>query len=281
MIAALLAAAVLAVPLARVPEAELDARLSQLHALPFHQRVEQLTAAFLGTPYGELPLGDGGSGPEPWARWRLDQVDCQTYVETVLAMANARSVPEARAILDDIRYQGQPSFENRNHFTEAQWLPANIGKGYLTDEVPAIDGRAPAETLNLVHAQWSRVPALQRLSGIHNLPDGKYTVRYLPLAELRRRAPAIESGSVIMVVREADPNRVVRISHMGFILKTGKGWVVRHASSGPEHAVIEVPLDEYVRKQSAFKKWKVVGFALAHPVDAALRTAAIAKQAAN
>lgn len=271
MIAALVAV-LLASPVSQLSDADLSARLAQVHALPFPERIDRLTGMFLGTPYGELPLGDG-SGPENWGRWRTDKVDCQTFVETVLAMANARSLPEAKAILDDIRYNGAPSFENRNHFTEAQWLPVNLGKGYFTDETPAIDGRAPTETLTLVHAKWSQVPVLRRLANINNIPDGKYNVRYLPLDELRARVKSIVPGSIIMVVREYDPNRVVRISHMGFVVKTDKGWMVRHASTGPEHAVIEVPLGEYVEKMSSFKKWKVVGFALAQPVDGPARLA--------
>jgi hypothetical protein len=279
MIAAIVAAA-LASPVSQLSDADLDARLAQVHALPFFERIDRLSSVFLGTPYGELPLGDG-SGPEAWPRWRLDKVDCQTYVETVLAMANAKGLADAKHILDDIRYKGEPSFENRNHFTEAQWLPANLEKGYFTDEVPVIDGRAPTETLTLVHAQWSRVPILRRLAGINNLPDGKYHVRYLPLDELRSHVKSVESGTIIMVVREYDPNRIVRISHMGFVIKTDKGWMVRHASTGPEHAVIDKPFGEYVEKMASFKKWKVVGFALALPVDASLRVSQIAKTAQN
>jgi Protein of unknown function (DUF1460) len=269
-------------PVAQLSDQQLDQNIAAMHQLPFPERIDRLTQVFLGTPYGVLPLGEGSAGgPEPFPRWRVDTVDCQTYVETVLAMANARSLEEARHILDDIRYNGAPSFENRNHFTEAQWLPVNIGKGYLVDEVPTLDGRAPTETLILVHSQWSKVKALQRLADIHNIPDGKYAVRYLPLDELRRHVKDIQSGSILFVVREHDPNKIVRISHMGFVIKTPRGWMVREASSGPEHAVIEVPFGEYVKQQTEYKKWKVVGFALAQPVDASLRVSQIAKTAQN
>ena len=55
-------------------------------------------------------------------------------------LANARSLDQAKAVLSDIRYaDGKPSFQSRNHFTEAQWLPANSRKGYLKDAVPGID----------------------------------------------------------------------------------------------------------------------------------------------
>ena len=219
MLAALALSLLASGPVSQLTEGQLNDQLEQAHKLPFPQRVDVLSKLFLGTGYGEFPLGDGGTGPEPWPRWRVDKVDCQTYVETVLAMANARNVTDAKAVLDDLRYSdAHPSFESRNHFTESQWLPANFSKGYLKDEVPVLDGSAPTEILNLRRAQWSQVPGLKRLAKA-NIPDGKYSVRYLPLEEAKKRAKSVEEGTVLMVVREHDPKRVVRISHMGFVVK--------------------------------------------------------------
>lgn len=273
MLAALLLLAT--APVLSLSEAQLDSTIARTHQRPFPERIAALSRLFVGVPYGEFPLGDGQRPPEPGPLFRTDAVDCQTYVETVLAMANAHSLDQARAILDDIRYaDGQPSFETRNHFTEAQWLPVNSEKGYLVDEVPRLDRRAPAETLELVRSEWSQVPALKRLAPA-NIPDGKYTVRYLPLDQMTARAKDIVPGSILMVVREPDPSRVVRITHMGFLLKDKRGWVVRHASTGKEHAVVDEPLAEFVERQREFKKWKVVGFALAQPKDASRRVSRI------
>src|SRR3989449_3177526 len=181
MLAALLAASIAAAPVLSLSESELDTRIAEAHKLPFSARIDALSRLFVGVPYTDLPLGDGDSGPEPGPLFRTDGVDCQTYVETVLAMANARNLDQAKAILDDIRYaDGKPSFQSRNHFTEAQWLPSNVRKGYLKDEVPALDKRAPTETLILDKSQWTQVPGLKRLIPA-NVPDGKYKVRYLPL----------------------------------------------------------------------------------------------------
>jgi Protein of unknown function (DUF1460) len=273
MLAALLLFAT--APVLSLSEAQLSSTIARTHERPFAERIAALSRLFVGVPYGEFPLGDGQRPPEPGPLFRTDAVDCQTYVETVLAMANARSLDQARAILDDIRYaDGQPSFETRNHFTEAQWLPANSEKGYFVDEVPALDRGAPAETLSLVRSEWTQVPALKRLAPA-KVPDGKYTVRYLPLDEVTARAKDIVPGSILMVVREPDPSRVVRITHMGFVLKDKRGWVVRHASTGKEHAVVDEPLAEFVERQREYKKWKVVGFALAQPKDASRRVSKI------
>jgi hypothetical protein len=275
MTAALLAALFAAAPVLAMSDAELDARIGEAHRLPFADRIGALSELFVGVPYTDLPLGDGDTGPEPGPLFRTDGVDCQTYVETVLAMANAGSLKQAKSILDDIRYaDGKPSFQTRNHFTEAQWLPVNTRKGYLADEVPALDRRAPASTLTLVKEQWAQVPALKRLASA-KIPDGKYRVRYLPLDQVAKHAGEIVPGTVSMVVRESDPERVVRITHMGFVVRTKDGLAVRHASTGKEHAVIDEPFADFLRRQAEYKKWKVAGMAFALPLDASRRVARI------
>ncbi len=265
---ALLAAA----PIAQLSDAQLDQKLAGVQKmLVVGDRIDAVSSLFVGTPYVEFPLGEGGDGPEPQARWRLDGVDCQTFVETVLSLANAKSTAHAKALLDDIRYSKPPlSFAHRNHFTEAQWLPANIEKGYLRDEVPSIDGRAPAADLHLARAKWSKLPGLARLASA-DIPEGKFPIRYLTPAQLKKRASSIEIGSVILVVREDDPKRIVRTSHMGFVLRGPRGLFVRHATSGAEHKVIDEPLDDYLTRMDSFKKWRVIGFGLAMPLDAKVR----------
>ena len=190
----LLLLGLLAAPLDAPP---LEAAIEEAQRSPeMAERIEQISRLFLGTPYGQYPLGEGG-GVEPQPRWRADMVDCQTYVETVLAMANAKNLSEAKALLDDIRYRAPPlSFSSRNHFTEAQWLPSNEAKGYLREETSEIDPESPSATLALRREQWSRVRGLERLARA-DIPEGKFSVRYLPLAEARQRAAQIGEKKVI------------------------------------------------------------------------------------
>ena len=278
MIAALALLLVAAAPIAQLSDRDLDAQIRAARGTKdFGARIDVLSKLFVGTPYGEFPLGEG-QGVEPQPRWRTDKVDCQTLVETVMAMANAHTLDEAKSILDDIRYSKPPlSFANRNHFTEAQWLPANVEKGYLRDEAVAIDGNAPEETLVLHKAQWSKVPGLKRLEPA-NIPEGKFAIRYLPLAEAKRKAASVEPGTILMVVREHDANRVVRITHMGFVVKGPRGLQVRHASTGEAHAVVDEDYFLFLDRQAEFRKWKVVGVALAMPVDATTRISRLTQQ---
>ncbi len=274
----LLVSTLVSAPIAGMSDDQLDQQLASVAQHPIGDRIDALSALFVGTPYVEQPLGEGGTGPEPQARWRLDGVDCQTFVETVLALANAKSTAHAKALLDDIRYSQEPfTFAHRNHFTEAQWLPSNLQKGYLSDEVIGLDGRAPSADLVLKRAKWSQVPGLERLKEA-DIPEGKFTIRYLTPAGLRAHVANIETGTVILVVRAADPKRVVRVSHMGFVLRGPHGIFVRHATSGPEHKVIDEGLGAYLLRMQSFKKWPVVGFGLAQPLDAKFRASQIHAQ---
>ncbi len=257
----LVLAALLAAPLG---ERQLEAAIEEAQRHPaIADRIEQISRIFLGTPYGQYPLGEG-SGVEPQPRWRADMVDCQTYVETVLAMANAKDLAQAKALLDDIRYRATPiSFSSRNHFTEAQWLPANEAKGYLTEETSGIDRDAPSATLVLRREQWST--------------EGEFPIRCLPLAEARRRAAQIAPGSVMLIVRAPDPQRVVRVSHMALVVLGAKGLVVRHASFGEEKRVIEEGMGAFLDRLSTYRSWPVIGVALLRAVDARSRADAVAK----
>jgi hypothetical protein len=73
------------------------------------------------------------------------------------------------------------------------------------------------------------------------------------------------------VVRQHDPKRVVRVSHMGFVVRKDGRLYVRHASFGDEHRVIDLELSQFLDKQREYKKWPVQGIALALPLDAQAR----------
>jgi len=269
----MLALVIATAPVLQLSDQQVDRAIAEAHLVPaIGERVERLSALFVGVPYGDYPLGEG-SGVEPQPRWRVDQVDCQTFVETVLAMANARSLERAKQVLDDIRYAGDPpkvSFATLNHFTEAQWLPSNSAKGYLREETRTIDPRAERTTLSLRRKQWEKVPGLKRLATA-KVPQGDFPIDYLTLDQAKKRAASIEPGSILLVVRRSDPKRVVRVSHMGFVVRKEGRLYVRHASIGEEHQVIDLEIGAFLDRQREYKKWPVQGVALLLPLDAQAR----------
>ena len=140
----------------------------------------------------------------------------------------------------------------------------------MREETLEIDSRAPATTLTLHRAEWGNVPGLKRLATAQ-VPEGDFEIRYLTLDAARKRTRSIEPGSVLLVVRQHDPDRVVRVSHMGFVVRKDGRMYVRHASTGDEHRVIDMEIGRFLDKQRQYKKWPVQGIALAMPLDAQVR----------
>src|SRR2546430_13129892 len=104
-----LALVIATAPVLQLSDQQVDRAIAEAHLVPaIGERVERLSALFVGVPYGDYPLGEG-SGVEPQPRWRGDQGDCQTFVETGLAMAHARPPQRAQQVLDAIPDPGDPA----------------------------------------------------------------------------------------------------------------------------------------------------------------------------
>ena len=213
-----------------------------------------------GAAYAPSPLGEG-SGPDPDPRFRLDRFDCQTLVETALALGAVTRVADAVPVLDDIRYSGAPSFARRNHYVESQWLPALAAKGYAEDVTVRLAGeRAREETLVLTAERWLRAGARGRVvPGLpaEALPVGSFPVRFVPLAEVAA-LPSLPPGTIVLVVRTDRPDRPFRVTHMGILVEEGGVRSVRHASP-LRGKVVDEPLDRFVRRLAAERGWRVAG----------------------
>src|SRR5207302_5609965 len=110
--------------------AAVDASVEQ----PLAARIEKMSEGFLNTPYVVSPLGEGkGHPPDQDPMIRYDQVDCLTFVETAIAMSVAKKAVEVEPLLQRIRYESEPAYQNRNHLMEVQWIPNNVKKGFLVD----------------------------------------------------------------------------------------------------------------------------------------------------
>jgi hypothetical protein len=234
---------------------------------PGSARAVLASERFLGAPYVLSPLGEG-SGPDPDARFRLDAFDCVTLVETALAFANAASAPEAARLLDDIRYDGPPDFDHRNHYLEAQWLPANVKKGWIAAVTREIAGPLAVTTGKRLDAGGWRaaeraghvLPALPK----DRRPLGDFRLDLVPLARVPEIAPRIPPGTILLVVREDRPQRPYRVTHLGIVVAGNDGarWL-RHASDAPgAMRVRDERLDRFLARNARYQGWPVSGVSL-------------------
>lgn len=233
------------------------------------ERVVRASELLLGTPYEKHPLGEG-AGPDSKPRFRLDAFDCQTFVETALALGEADGAAQAHAILDDIRYTGAPSFTERNHYMMSQWVPSNLSKGYLA--LPP--GELPLAEKVITEKSWKARAVKNIELPRDRVPIGRFTLPLTDLDALEAHAAEIPSGTVMLIVREDKPGNPDRVTHLGFVIEKGKATLYRHASDVFKR-VVDEPIAHFVARNRRYE-YKVSGVSLLELGDNAARVETLA-----
>lgn len=264
---------------------ELYHKLDHMPNISMPQRIDWISKQFLGVPY---LLGSLGEGPraryDQFPQYRVDGFDCDTYVNTVVSLALANSLPAFQQCIKKMRYRnGEVAYIQRMHFTGIDWNQAHQQAGLFKDITLAITdehqqpvaqfAKALIEkpnwyayktitTIRLQNAEKTQQEA--RLAELKTkgakLAVAKEKVPYLPLNVLfpTKNKPnmhlfaQIPDGAIIEIVR---PNWDLRekigtalnISHLGFAIRHNEQLYFREASS--EYGkVVDVPLVEYLQK---------------------------------
>lgn len=256
--------ALAATPWSSLDDAHRASAMHTLQALPtLRERLLAATDGFLGTPYVLSPLGEGeGRDPDPLIRF--DAVDCVTMIEESLALSTA--TPETLVeSLTKLRYAGDKQWANRLHIMESQWLPENVRRGLLRDVTREYGGADTKRVVKqLTAATWNEKSG----KGLA-LPEDKHTIgRYafdlIPAevaAEKLKHAPA---GLLVVVFRADRPWVVTRVSHVGVLVQSDKGPMLRHASRSFKK-VVDEPLKRYLTRNLDFGSWTIDGLALFEP----------------
>lgn len=262
--------AVLALALAASPnwgslseEARTQA-IEGLAPLPLPERFLRATEGFLGTRYASSPLGEGeGQDPDPLLRW--DAVDCVTVVEEAMALALTPDAAGLLATLNAIRYDGAPAYGHRNHVMEAQWLPANVRKGFLRDVTRRYGGDDTRTAVKVITEATWREKSGQRL-GLEDAAQvkGRFELDLIPAEKALAALSKAPSGLLLVVARADRPWLVTRVSHVGVLVQSPKGPMLRHASRSFGR-VVDEPLAAFLKRNLDFAKWTIDGLAVFEP----------------
>ena len=250
-----------------------------LAELPMGDLVARIGETFVGTPYAPHTLEVAG---EERLVVELQELDCVTFVENVLALARfvqmaphfmvddpaQRFRPFYSGILERIRYRegtldGYPS---RLHYF-SEWISDNDTKGILRNISEELGGVVDTERIDFMttHADAYRqlgedpefLPALQAVESRLN----ESTRFYVPAARIAEVADRIHDGDVI-----AATSTVVGldIAHTGIALwRDGRLHLLHAPLVGGVVQISEVPLAERILRIGSQD-----GVMVARPLDA-------------
>ena len=261
----LLGLLLVATPWSSMGEPQRADEMARLKTLPtLRERLLEATEHFVGTPYVTSPLGEGsGHDADPLLRW--DAVDCVTMIEQSIALSTAEPSTLVE-VLTALRYDGPPAWENRLHIMEAQWLPQNVKRGLLRDVTAQWGGEKTRRVKKVLSAAtWKEKSGAGLALPEGKQPRGTFELDLIPsefAAEALRKAPG---GLVVVVVRADRPSLVTRVSHVGVLVQTPKGPMLRHASRSFKK-VVDEPVSRYLTRNLDFAQWTIEGLALYEPV---------------
>lgn len=261
---------------------------STLHnkpALDMPTRIVTISAQLLGKPYQLGALGEGIEGDFDQAPlYRTDAFDCETYVDTVLAIALANNPTTFKQCIRQIRYRnGKVSFINRNHFTCIDWNQNNQHQGFLRDITTTFHDKNNQPIAQFAQALINKPGWYQHFSVEHirispsspieqakrlallkqkskSLPIVTSIVPYLPLTALfdssgkanQSLFKQIPNAAIIEIIRpnwdlDKQIGTHLNVSHLGFAVWEKGLLIFRETSSNDGH-VIDYPLIDYLRE---------------------------------
>lgn len=224
-------------------------------------RVAFFGKQFIGTPYGAHTLE---RTPE-MLTVRLDSIDCTTFVELCMALANTSG--EGRTSwrdfvynLENIRYRGGEvnGYPSRLHYI-CDWALDNQHRGNFRDvtrDFPSF--REVERTIDFMSANRDRYPALKDSANyerIRRIENGYRLHRfpYIKTSQLRDRniQAAFRSGDVVGLVSNL---KNLDVTHMGIVVRQQDGTLhLLHASSSNGKVEIsQQPLHEFMKKNIQF-----------------------------
>ncbi len=248
-------------------------------------RIILIGLQFLTEPYELGALGEGEKGYfDQYPLYRLDAFDCETFVETVMALALAKDLSHFQHTLKKIRYHlGHVSFTERNHFTGLDWNPNNQHAGFIRDitadvlnqsklgkpaiakafiNKPSWYQHVAEKRVRLLHATeketQQRIALLKQKGSL--LKGANASVPYIPFNVLfdnnhkpnKTLFSHFPQGAILELVHAdwdltSKIGTYIIVSHMGFVMRENNRLYFLQASS-LSHQVSKTPLVEYLQQ---------------------------------
>ena len=220
------------------------------------ERVAYIGKQFVGTPYKAGTL----EWEEEAVTINLDEMDCTTYVETVLALAY--TIGEGRTSwhdfvynLERLRYRSGEArgYASRLHYA-SDWIVDNVHRGNFKEVTGTLPlNETVVKTLDFMSQNRDKYPALKdnaNYEGIRNAEIGyrnhKYPYVKSTKLGIKDVISELHEGDVILITTKTQG---LDVQHMGILVFENGQPVLMHASSAAGAVVIDkTPLVDYMRR---------------------------------
>lgn len=229
-------------------------------------RVAWLGKKFLGTPYVAHTL----EGDTEMITVNLDELDCTTFVETVLALAY--TVGEDRTSwrdfvhnLERLRYRGGhvDGYSSRLHYI-SDWIVDNSHRGNLEEVSASIPGSDHIiKTIDFMTRHRDLYPALAdslEFEKVKNVEIGYRSHRY-PYVKWtnfnkKETLGALHEGDAVALTTTT---KDLDVSHLGILVKVDGKFHLMHASSVKKKVIIDpLPIYDYFKKSRSLTGFRVI-----------------------
>lgn len=220
-------------------------------------RVAYIGKEFLGTPYvaGTLESDEGER-----LTINMEEMDCTTYVETVMALAY--TIGEGRTSwrdfaynLERLRYRSgeQKDFGSRLHYP-SDWIVDNVHRGNFKEVTGSLAGSEhQVKSLDFISRNRGKYPALSdsiSYDRIRNTELGYRNHRFpyikAPKLTMKDITAQLREGDIVLITTKTPG---LDVQHMGIIVIEDGTPKLMHASSAAGKVIIDkMPLSEYVRR---------------------------------
>lgn len=224
-----------------------------------NERVMTIAEKFIGVPYVAHTLETDDN--QEVLTVNLDELDCTTYVQIVLALAitageHRTSWRDFIDTLEETRYRNgeMNGYPSRLHYT-SDWIVDNVHRGKITEASGLIpDYRTMSKTIDFMSKNADKYPALAdsaNLAQVKSIEMGyrRHQYNYLPWNVLNNKQvkAKLKDGDTVCLLAKTNG---LDIAHMGFVYKDDKGVPhLLHASMKQGKVVKDpLPLSEYLHK---------------------------------
>lgn len=216
-------------------------------------RIGYIARCFLDKPYKAGTL-EGAEGEKLTVN--MDEFDCTTFVETVLAME--MTLRERRSSWQDflynlerIRYRGGrlDGYASRLHYI-SEWIVDNTHRGIVSEVTERVgNASSQVKTLDFMSTNRDKYPAMKD-------DDTFNKIKNMEVGFRSHRIPYIKTQSIGGAnLREGDMVAITTnlknldVTHVGFVTMVNGVPHLLHASSSAGKVTIDsTPLQEYVKR---------------------------------